>query len=361
MRNFTLPLVASLLAVSLAAQSETSPKGFLTTEGNGAHNSNFGYYTTAYNYGSSYLHVDATNVGQARNLAKLSLRRDGLLPNNGAFVARTIQVSLRMAHADYAQIKANVPQADSEFLLTPWTALMNSKTVNLPSLTVKPATAPAPFDIALTFDTTFAYDGARSLAFQILASPSSDLVTNFSGYPVDFHSAPDSVAPQAYYGTGCIATGNTQPMQHISYLVNYGPNSNAYWLLDTNRAPVSAPIATLIGTSNPNFAFGGCENLYVQPLVTLSRTTNSGGTLYQSFDVPHQPGFIGAQIYSQSVALDTAAPLGLALSQGMRVTYPIDPVQPKIANANESVNWSSPTWPMTSTFRRGASIVFGLH
>src|SRR6185503_11278875 len=95
-------LAASLLTLVAAAtaQSETSPKGYLTKEGSWVDRSLFGYYNASYGYGTSYLHVDATNVGQARALKMVSLRRDGELATDAQFAARTVKMSVRMSHAD---------------------------------------------------------------------------------------------------------------------------------------------------------------------------------------------------------------------------------------------------------------------
>jgi hypothetical protein len=361
MRIHLLPLLSSALAATALAQSETSPKGFLTTEGNGSSPTMLGYYTTAYGYGTSYLQVDATNVGQARALKALSLRRDGALPTNTSYLARTVRIGVRMAHVGWNKVQANIQQHESQVLLTPWATAMLDKNVSLPSLAQQPASPPAAFSILLQLDSNFAYNGSDALAFQILISP-SDLGVNSSKYPVDYQSTPPSFAPQAYYGTGCVATGNSQPITHASSLVNYGPNSMTPWNLGTQDAPASVPIVTMFGLVNPNLAFGACEKLFVQPDVTLSGTTTSGGEFELNLTFPHKAEFIGAAVYSQSAAHDAGkAPIPVALSNGMRVTYPADPVQPAVATASQLVLWSNPTWPTQHVFYRGGSMIFGLH
>jgi len=65
--------------------------GMLTSEGSWDNSSRFGYDTTAYGYGSSFLQVDATIVGTALTLKALSVRRDGTRATITAYVGRTVR------------------------------------------------------------------------------------------------------------------------------------------------------------------------------------------------------------------------------------------------------------------------------
>lgn len=362
MRILATTSLLLVFATPAFAQTETSPKGQLTIEGGWRNNSSFGYYTSAYNYGISYLQVDATNLGQARNLKGLSVRRDGTIATNTSYVGRTIKISMRMAHADWSKVKPNTPQQETEVLATPWTMVINDKTLNLPSYVQAPVSGTAPFDTLMQLDSQFSYNGTQALAFQFLTSPSSDLVVNFSAYPVDaFYQGP-SIAPQANYGIGCQATGQTQKMGHNSQLLNYGPNGTTSWELSSWSAPANAPIVTVLGLSNPDLAFGACEKLYAQPDVTLNGMTNGNGSLNLTLLFAHKPEFVGAKLYSQCAAYDAGqAPYPVAISGGMRVIYPADPVRPNFASSSQLVAWSNPYWPTAQTFYPGSGMIFGLH
>ena len=362
MRSLLVPLVSAGLGAIALAQSETSPKGFLTTEGNAYAEQEFGYHTAAYGYGGSYLQIDATNVGQARTLKALSMRRDGVLSTTTTYVGRTVRFGVRVAHVNWSKVKGNVPQEASEFLVAPWTTAMADKDVNLPSLVQKPGNGTAPFSVVLQFDNNFAHNGSDAIGFHILTSPSSDLAVNFSDYPVDFTSNNPGVSQQVLYGTGCIPTGNGATMRHNSYLMQWGPNSNANWDLGSSRAPASAPIVTVIGLTNPFLAFGACEKLYAMPDVTLSAVTNVNGTLFQTLSFPHKPEFIGAKVYSQSAAYDAGkAPIALSLSQGISIVYPAEPSLPAVTNASQLVHWATQSWPTSHKLYPGSGIIFGLH
>jgi hypothetical protein len=216
--------------------------------------------------------------------------------------------------------------------------------------------------VLLQLDSNFAYNGTDALGFQILSSPNSDLVVNFSDYPVDYSSNNPAIAAQSNFGTGCVATGNSSAMRHNSYLMSWGPNSSTHWDLGTTNAPANAAIVTVLGLSNPSLTLGACEKLYAQPDITLSAVTNNTGTLFQALKFPHKPELIGAKVYSQSAAYDAGkAPLPLALSQGMRVVYPADPVLPAITTASQLVQWSNPAWPTSHTCYPGSAVIFGLH
>jgi hypothetical protein len=352
--------VSLVLAATAAAQTETSPKGMLATEGSWVTSSRFGYYTTAYGYGTSFVQVDATNLGTPRTLQGLSVRRDGTRATSAEYVGRTVRFDVRMAHADWSKVKANISQTEGEVLLTPWTMVMTDKQVNLPDFTQKPASGTAPFTALLAFDSSFAYSGNAALAFQVRSSPSSSLATNFSEYPIDYEHNPSAQAQQSYYGTGCIVTGKSGPMSHNSQLGNYGPNSAAQWDLDTSSAPGNAPIVTVLGLANPDLAFGGCEKLYATLDVTLTGTTNANGFNSMRLTFPHRPEYVGAKVYSQSASFD-AGKNAIVMSEGMDVVYPADPVQRAVACASTSMTWNPPYWPASHTFFRGTAIVFGLH
>jgi hypothetical protein len=100
----------------------------------------------------------------------------------------------------------------------------------------------------------------------------------------------------------------------------------------------------------------------VNPIVTLTGTTNSQGTLYQALQFGHRPEFIGSTLFSQSAAFDAGlAPIPFALSQGMKITYPVDPTTPKFVSSSKLVYWISKAWPTDNTFLGNNGLVFGLH
>jgi hypothetical protein len=349
-------------AVPVVSQSETSPKGFLTTEGAASMDSLLGYYSTAYGYGVSYLHVDATNIGAPRTIRYVALRRDGVKPNNASYVGRTIKLSIRMAHADWSKVKNNTPQNDADFRLGAWTDITIGRVVRLPDILLKPNSGTAPFNVVLPFDVPFVYDGVGSLAIALLGSPNTDLSANSTPYPLDTAYFVQSIAKQTVLGKGCVPTGNTVPMEHNSYLVSYGPNSTTSWTVSSRYGPPNAPQVTLIGTANPDLAFGGCEKLLTTAnLLTLTAVTDGEGAAGHELKLTHSPQYIGLRLYSQTAALDAGIkPIPWAISNGMEIVYPIDSPGPLVTRASQLTYGVNPPWPTTHTLYPKGGAIFGL-
>src|SRR5262245_33580976 len=118
------------LGAALPAQTETSPKGFLNVEANSSQTELFSVGGSIYRTFSRQ--VDGTLVGiPARSIGTLRLRRDGSSASNTTAGARTVKVSARLAHGDFAKVASAVDQADSDWLASPWALVMDEKTVAL--------------------------------------------------------------------------------------------------------------------------------------------------------------------------------------------------------------------------------------
>jgi hypothetical protein len=66
--------------------------------------------------------------------------------------------------------------------------------------------------------------------------------------------------------------------------------------------------------------FGGVTLLDPAQVGSLAFAPSVAGTAIHSTAVPAQPALAGASFCFQSFALDAAQPLGIALSNGLRVT-----------------------------------------
>jgi hypothetical protein len=86
-----------------------------------------------------------------------------------------------------------------------------------------------------------------------------------------------------------------------------------------------APSAMLFGAQEAFLPFAG-GHLYLIPLISLPVSlggpagTPGAGFATVPFPIPASPGIIGAALPIQSVVVDPAAPLSLALTNGLRVT-----------------------------------------
>ena len=361
MMNRTLPILA-LACAPLVAQVQTSPKGFLTVEGDDVCTV-FAQRNSMSTLQSYYCHVDQTQSTEpARQITRLSLRRDGTTPAVTTAGIRQTTVAIRLAHADWGSIVSNVSHEDWRWRLGSWSNSFAAKTVNLPNLNNQPASGTAPFAVQFPLDTPFSHNGTHALALQIRWSP-NNLANDNQTYPIDFHTTDGYAQGDVLQtGTACTASGSPSPLGHSSYLFNYGDiGSNAYWQLVTSYAPANAPIVTVIGLQNPNLAIG-CGRLHATPDIVLPVVTASGSGFYNhALNLPHRPAYIGAQFWSQSFAYDAAQPgVPFAMSKGLRTTYPTNPViQQQVAYG--FVWTSSTSWPTHFTLRKGTAIVFGLH
>ena len=346
-----------LLAAAAAAQTETSPKGYLTTEAGGQHGNLLGYSS----YHAFAVQIDGTLAGSGgRSIKRLHLRRDGALPANADYVARTLGIEVRVAHGDWSKVTSANSVQVAGLLKGSWTTAFTLKSVSLPALTAAPATQPAPWAITLTLDAPFSFNGTDALALGLRADPSA--ASQGKQYPIDLVQQ-TAYAPGATtkLGTGCIPTGLSNPMFHSHLLWNYGfDGSWGYAQLTTGGAKPNVPVFVLLGTGNPDVAFGGCERLLTSGEVVLSSgPTNASGYFNLSFAFAQKPSFAGVQLYSQSAMLDAGQPLGVALSNGVRATYP-QPPSGLLQCALAQYNSQGTTWPAAMTFYKGSGLVFGL-
>ena len=346
---------ALFLTASLAAQQGTVPKGFLTAEGNISTANVLGFDHDMY---GSWTVVDATNVGPARLLKGFSLRRDGDTPTNLTYAARSVTLSIRLAHADLGKVPNGDIAADTVWRKTSWVTVLD-KAMVLPALANQPATPPAPFSIPLLLTSPWAYNGADALAVQLRTSP-SNLATDVP-YPLDATSTLSfNQGVGEAIGSGCTPSGKTAPIVHSSYLDNFGSPGVGRWQLILSQGPATAPSLALIGASNPDLAFGACTRLYVNPLLVLTTGTTSG-TGYLNFNLtfPNQPAYVGLTFYSQMAAYDAGqSKLPFALTNGRKTTYPASPSLPAYA---AGIVWmGGNAWPSSMRMSRGLSLILGM-
>jgi hypothetical protein len=358
--NRFAPSIVLFLAAALGAQQATTPAGMLNQEANASFPDLLGAFGAASGQNTYYTALDASNTGPARQLTRLSLRRDGQAATNPAYVARTVTMTIRMAHGNLALVANNRDNNEATLRTSPWIEVFTPKTVTLPDHAQQPAGLPT-FDIHLPLDVPFPYNGQQALFYQFKCSP-SNLPANNVLYPLDgVFETSFNEGPFLYQGVGCQVAGRSQPMRHESHLRNYGPMGNTNWLLFTQDGPANAPLVIVMGRTNPALPVGGCAPLMAQPnLVFPGGMTDANGHRNHALTFLHEAQFIGATVYTQTLAPDPAqAGLPIAFTNGMRTTYPTNPVH-TVATACTTVWTTSGSFPSSFPLIIGEALVVGL-
>ena len=118
------------------------------------------------------------------------------------------------------------------------------------------------------------------------------------------------------YGTGCGAA-------RVPALARRGRSApgNARYAIDLLDAAPNAPAALLLAAAQAAIPIGSCT-LHVAPaqlLGELTATTSAHGFAAFPLPIPRGPWLIGLSLFAQAAAPDPSAPLGLALTPGLRV------------------------------------------
>ena len=287
------------------------------------------------------------------------LRRDGATPTNAAYQARTVTMAIRMAHGDWSRVANNDQNAEANLLKGAWSNVFTAKPVNLPNWATAPAGGTALFNLKFPLDVAFPYNGVVAIVFQFKCTPSN--LAQATQFPIDGNDVPSySEGPQTRFGVGCIAAGRSTPMSHSSLLHNFGFGKST-WQLIATQAPANAPALFFVGNSDPDLQVGACARLRATPVLVISGVVaNASGfaSLFTSF--PHQNSMIGANLHSQAILFDASqGAIPFALSDGVRSTYPANPVFPQAIASGLTVT-SSGTFPTTVQLFKGTSMIVGL-
>ncbi len=306
MRITLLP--ALLFVSSLAAQSYTvSPSEFTNYRGNSNNTFPFSYATGRY----QQIHGDLK--GSPKLLQGMTFRRA-----QSNTVARSLVLTINLGDSSYA---ARSSTFASNFTGTP-VAVLPQSTVNFPDWSVASGLIPEPFTAVVPFTTPFAYTGVNDFCWEFLIDGNSTTASR----PTDAYSNTTTMyAALAPLGTGCIVGTNTLPMTQTMNVTTSTSTTNLSFGGSILRGPASAAAVMMVGVVNLDLTIAGlCEKLF--PLTVWSFNINLGTTGSGSMTTlatPHNAAWAGAQVFSQTAALDANQPgLPVALSNGTAVTLP---------------------------------------
>lgn len=313
------------LATSLSAQV-TSPAGYLSTEGATNH-----AYILGNRLNLTWQQIDSTHRGNTWLANSIAWRRDGTSAVNADATARTMEVEIFMANSDLLGITTT---HTANYVGQP-TNVVKKKTVSAPDWTAQPASAPAPFNFNVPYDTPWVYTGEHDLLWEVRVTKNSYSGTAFSNYPFDFQyinsggSFTNGPNPSANtnLGKGCAVT-SAGAFTYGASLDNYGTKFG--FNQKVANGPANTPVTAFLGVTNPNVQLPGwCTTLHTDALVPIPvGTTDAAGAASMSLNnIPHAPAAVGGKFYFQAIAPSSR---GLALTNGVEVVPAADPNVPRV-------------------------------
>ena len=315
-----LSLALCALAASITAQTYTVvPVGYALVDGGSGNNVPWNFAAGRY----QQIHGDIRGV--ARLINEIAFRRNGATTTYSTATARTVDIELYMCNSNHWTVSTTFA---ANYSGTP-IKVVNRKMVNLPDFRTHQG-APAPWNIAIPFDTPWMYTGTLDLLWEYVVyanTATGDYFTDYKSYTLS-HSGAHILS-----GFGCIATGRTVPMS-IAATQNSNISTNLAsvgW--NVSQAPANALSAILVGTANPNLALPIlCERLRVDGVFLSFNATASSLGAYSSglLQLPWNPVFAGLVTHAQGAAYDAGQPgLSVAVTNGVLTTFAaLPPVQP---------------------------------
>jgi hypothetical protein len=327
---------AALAASAIQAQTPTftSPKGLDTVEGN----SNHDYIMFRYNK-MRFQQIDSTNTGAGpRVLKTIAWRRDGTVTGTARndWVARTTDMTVILSEA--VPMGSATVNFNTNYLGQP-TTVFTTKNVNLPDWTALPTTPPAPFDFKLTLDVPWLYAGVNNFLWEV---QSDNLSLLSSDYGNDYETSTGTFTPASNSGTilgvGCVVPPNTLPFLLSNTVYNHA--SKFRIVTSGSRGPANSPALLFADAIDSNLTVPGlCTTLHAMPtlIIPLGVTSGTGAIASTTTDnLAYDPSLVGAQVFFQAMALDTAQPgIPIALTHGRVNTIPNPPTPPVTARLYE--------------------------
>jgi hypothetical protein len=127
---------------------------------------------------------------------------------------------------------------------------------------------------------------------------------------------PDLAPQQSDLGSAC------GRVDSLGSLTSFGPPrlGDLEWCLDVRACAPSSPSLLAIGFTAGSLPIGaGCTVVVPTPASLAFASTDQFGCVRYRLPLPIDPGLRGVVLVAQAATVDALAPLGLALTQGMRL------------------------------------------
>ena len=315
MQKIHILVAVTCLASSTFGQTNyiTSPRGFLSTEGN----THF-YLTSGTAVNRRYMAIDNTLLGTVYNFKEFALRRDSSHSVLSSAGSSPITISLGMGVGTFARIH----QICDDNYVGSKATVFKRQTVSFPDWRTR-VNAPAPFDFSLTLNQPHIYLGLRAFIWDL----------TFEG-PASGHRLTDreytgrANAGSTVLGTGCVAPGQTFGFMHYINLQNNGSTFGNYGMRIVANgawAPAGGNALMSVALQDANATIPGwCDKLRAVPLVLLNlgNADPLGKIRNQYWSFPWNVNVVGQQFVTQLIAASPNSPNGFVLSNGSQSTMP---------------------------------------
>jgi hypothetical protein len=315
-------VLAACLAATVTAQTVVSPVAWTDVESNGGNAFPFGSSSVPYRY----LNVHDDMVGRPGSIQSLALRRSGTTSTTviPAFSV-VLDTFLSSASTTGATVDATFANNHGPDL----TQVTTNRTVNFPATGT--GLLPYPFAYVIPFDTPFAFGGGGPLAWEVqilqrISQPSALFHDSVSG------PSPNPSMVASRYGTGCVATGETDAFGLTGGSANQWTLGQLAMSATTRDGPPNGAALLLVGFDPtqwaglplpiqlPNTASGTSGPCYLQApgIAQLPGNLSNSGSYTFRISTAATPLLNGVLLYSQAVALDLAAnPFGIISTNGV--------------------------------------------
>lgn len=306
-------LIISVSLIGTLTAQKTLPPGFVSTSG-----PSYSIYLGGYAEHRVQL---ATGLlkGSVTVMTSLDLRQDNQYYSNSATARSWSNVSLDLADTDFAQLDRTFA---NNIKSTPTNVF--SASVSWGAINSRPTNSPEPWATGgRTFQLSapYIYAGVSDLLLDFKFTGGQLLNggswTSLKTYYLDGETYPTSSGNSAglYGNSTCISSLSTAtiPDQHVLWIASYAKNGGTanddtivYYPGHAFGANSTAHIGA-IGTQllNPGINIGGCQDLYMVPVVFYPFTTSTGGGWSgPRQSVPFNSALVGSRIYAQAAHTD---------------------------------------------------------
>lgn len=311
MTNVRAVLLCSTIATAVAAgQGVVQPVEFTAAEGNYTNHNPWGDQSGS----AHYLQIHDFVPGDALPIIGLAFRRNGRDQN--AYPAYSLDLVLSLAPA-LTTAAAPLPTFTANHARA--TTIVFNGRIDFPA-TNQPAALPAPFHYRIPFAVPFPWSGGALCWDAEIRN--STLTTRLFFDAVDAASAIANPLPEVtVVGTGCVASGQTLPLQVGGGVTMDWPNGSMQLTFACQRGPASGVGLAMIGFTaasflglplpftlpgTTGFPSGSCAVLNDGQLF-LGGLWSGGTFVAGPLTVPITPLLHGGTIYHQVLGFDAGA------------------------------------------------------
>jgi hypothetical protein len=305
-------LVSFLLAANLASQAYVySPKHYATTEAQGANAFPFGSLTQMWRYLQIYDELNGTPFV----ITGFSVRPNGgwqTVFNTPAY-STTMDIFVSTALTASGNASTNFDNNHG----TDKAQVANLRTYNLGACVS--SFVPNPVWHRFPFDVPFPFTGTGSLALEVRIQSN----TMTSAYVLDTaaNAQTNPVLQYAYFGSGCIATGQTVTYNAIGGQSMNWPNGTGTLFVTGDKGPANAIVIAFLGFQNQTaggiplpllvpgtngFPSGDCH-LYTDIALVYGTVSSGTGASSTSVPIPATANLHGLRVFAQLMAQDATA------------------------------------------------------